>query len=354
MKNVLVTGGAGFIGSNFVHYIADKLPDVSIIILDLLTYVANLEALDAINHKFYRGNIKNKYLVRQILEENNIDTVVNFAAETHIDRSILYPEDFIETNIFGTFNLLFQSLKCGVERFHHISTDEVFGTLGKDEPPWTEESPYRPNTPYAATKAGSDHLVRAFGHTYGLPYTISNSSNNFGPYQFPEKLVPIVIDRFLHSRNVPIHGDGSQTRDWLYVKDSCAAILKILMDGKIGESYNVGGILNEITVLEFVTMMSKIFDGMFPNNAPHERFIEFVPDRPGNDHRYNLNSDKVMDLGWYPETKLEDALYETVKWYVDHQDWLDRARNTKAYKIWQKKDYFSRIKKLMLYSPIKD
>jgi len=353
LKNVLVTGGAGFIGSNFVHYISDKLPNVSIIVLDLLTYVANLEALDAVNHKFYRGNIKNKSLVRQILEENNIDTVVNFAAETHIDRSILYPEDFIETNIFGTFNLLFQSFKHGVSRFHHISTDEVYGSLGINDDPWTEDAPYQPNTPYSASKAGSDHLVRAFGHTYGLPYTISNSSNNFGPYQFPEKLVPIVVDRLLHSRNIPIHGDGSQIRDWLYVKDHCSAILMILQKGKIGECYNVGA-SDDHSVLEIVNTICYIFDILFPNNVPHNRFIEFIPDRPGNDKRYALNSEKITDLGWFTEQALDESMYKTVKWYVDHQDWLDRARNTRAYKIWQKKDYFGKIKKLMLYNPIKD
>ena len=357
MRNVLVTGGAGFIGSNFIRYVLQTQPDVFILNLDLLTYAGSPENLKGLpspdRYEFAEGDICNQVLVEDLLRQKNIDTVVHFAAETHVDRSILGPAAFVQTNIIGTFSLLEAARKVWLDenkakansvRFHHISTDEVFGSLTAEAPAFTETTPYSPNSPYAASKASSDHLVRAYFHTYGLPVTLTNCSNNYGPYQFPEKLVPLMIMNALEGKLLPIYGDGKQIRDWLYVEDHCDAIWQVLEHGKIGESYNVGG-NNQPTNLEIVDAICEILDELQPRSPfqPHADLKTPVADRPGHDRRYAMNINKIArELGWQPKHALQAGLLKTVRWYLEHDDWIQAIRKQKEYQSWLDKNYTER------------
>lgn len=357
MKNVLVTGGAGFIGSNFVHYILREDPDIQVINLDALTYAGSLENIkelpDPERHTFVHGDITDRHLVDEILRKYNIDTIVHFAAESHVDRSIVGPSQFIHTNVIGTFILLEaarkywldeKSLPLEAVRFHHVSTDEVFGSLAPDEPPWTEETPYAPNSPYAASKASSDHIVRAYHHTYGLPITITNCSNNYGPRQFPEKLIPLMILNAIEGKPLPVYGDGMQIRDWLYVEDHCEAIWLVLKKGLIGETYNIGG-NNQPPNIEIVRTICKILDEKFPNSpySPHEDLIRFVEDRPGHDRRYAMDITKIQTtLGWSPKQDLQQGLRQTVDWYLSHQDWVEAIRRQSDLQSWLEANYQKR------------
>ncbi len=354
MKNILVTGGAGFIGSNFVHYVLEQNPDVHIVTLDALTYAGSLENLkdlpDPQRHTFAKGNICDRPLVDALLRQHQIDTVVHFAAETHVDRSILAPEQFIQTNIIGTFTLLEalrqfwlveKALDEKIVRFHHISTDEVYGTLKPGEPAWTEAIPYAPSSPYAASKASSDHLVRAYGHTYSLPYSITNCSNNYGPRQFPEKLVPLMISNALQGRPLPIYGDGGQVRDWLYVEDHCAAIWSVLTQAEPGETFNIGS-GSQPTNLEVVEHLCSALDECLPDspNTPHRSLMRFVADRPGHDRRYAMDITKITrQLGWKPRFSLGEGLHKTVAWYLSHSDWMDAIRKQAEYQQWMERNY---------------
>jgi dTDP-glucose 4,6-dehydratase len=360
MKNLLVTGGAGFIGSNFVRYSLQTQPDVFIVNLDLLTYAGSMENLKELpspdRHEFIKGDICDQPLVENLLREHKIDTIVHFAAETHVDRSILGPAAFVQTNVFGTFSLLEAARKVWLGenkpavqavRFHHISTDEVFGTLTPDAPAFQEITPYSPNSPYAASKASSDHLVRAYAHTYGLPVTLTNCSNNYGPYQFPEKLIPLMILNALEGKPLPIYGDGKQIRDWLYVEDHCEAIWQVLLHGRSGESYNVGG-NNQPTNLEVVDTICDILDELKPSSPhrPHADLMKTVPDRPGHDRRYAMNINKIeMELGWRPKQSLQEGLLKTVKWYLEHGDWIQAIHKQEEYQSWLEKNYAGREEK---------
>ncbi len=355
--NLLVTGGAGFIGSNFIRYIQKIAPETKIINLDLLTYAGSQENLKGLptpeNHIFIKGDIGDIALIEGILREYEIDTIVHFAAETHVDRSLRGPGEFINTNILGTFSLLEAARKVWLTemqqdahpvRFHHISTDEVYGTLAPDEPAFTENTPYAPRSPYAASKASGDHLVRSYAHSYGLPMTISNCSNNYGPFQFPEKLIPLMIMNALQGKPLPVYGDGKQIRDWLYVEDHCAAIWKIIKQGKIGESYNIGG-GNQPANLTIVETICEILDEIDQAKAqkPHAELIKFVADRPGHDRRYAMNIEKIhRELGWEPKHDLKQGLLSTVQWYLDHQDWLENITKEKDYQKWIMQNYQQR------------
>ena len=359
MRNVLVTGGAGFIGSNFIHFILRVEPFVQIINLDALTYAGVLENLvglpDPSRHVFIKGNICDRSLVEEVFQEYEIDTVVHFAAETHVDRSIVDPGKFIETNVIGTFALLdvareyWSSKKPEGERnfhFHHVSTDEVYGTLAPDEPAWTEDIPYAPNSPYAASKAASDHLVRSYYITYGLPVTITNCSNNYGPWQFPEKLIPLMINNALSGKTLPIYGDGKNVRDWLYVEDHCEAIWHVIKGGRKGETYNIGGD-NQPTNIELVESICNILDEVRPESPykPHRSLIQFVADRPGHDRRYAMDIRKIgKELGWEPKRWLDNGLEETVKWYLENQDWLNIVKSKPDYQKWVVDQYSKRGK----------
>ena len=337
MKNILVTGGAGFIGSNFIRFLLTSDEEISITNLDLLTYAGSLENLCGLpnshNYSFTHGDICDQELVEKILEEKKIDTIVHFAAESHVDRSISGPGAFIKTNINGTFSLLEAARKKWLAegkrndvRFHHISTDEVFGSLTPQDPPFSESTPYSPNSPYAASKASSDFLVRAYAHTYRLPATISNCSNNYGPYQFPEKLIPLIILNALLGKPLPIYGDGQQIRDWLYVDDHCEAIWQIIQRGKVGENYNIGG-KNQPANIEIVNTICALLDEALPNSphTPHTQLIEYIADRPGHDRRYAMDIQKInQELGWQPRYNLKQGLSKTVQWYLDNQGWLDK------------------------------
>lgn len=342
---ILVTGGAGFIGSNFIlDWISNN--SEPIINLDKLTYAGNLESLQSVRnnnlHNFVQGDIGDFELVSKLLRKNTPRAVINFAAESHVDRSIGYPENFIQTNIVGTFSLLEAVRaywdKLEVEsknlfRFLHISTDEVYGSLELDAAAFNESSRYRPNSPYSASKAASDHLVRASYHTYGLPVLTTNCSNNYGPYQFPEKLIPLFINNAIRGLTLPVYGDGQQVRDWLYVKDHCSAIRKILEEGKVGDVYNIGG-GNEKTNLEVVNDLCKILDQTQPraDGVSYKNQIKMVEDRPGHDRRYAIDAAKLeKELGWLPEETFESGLSKTVKWYLDEQDWVKRV-SPKAYR----------------------
>ena len=354
MRNVLVTGGAGFIGSNFVRFLLGRCEDVRVVNLDLLTYAGSLENLrdlpDPGRHVFVHGDVRDRALVDALLREHEVDTIVHFAAESHVDRSILGPEGFIQSNVVGTFTLLEAAREfwAGLDgegrarfRFHHISTDEVYGSLGPDEPAWTERSPYAPNSPYSASKAASDHLVRAYGHTYGLPYTITNCSNNYGPSQFPEKLIPLTILQALEGAPIPIYGDGQQIRDWLYVEDHCEAILAVLLRGRPGSTYNVGG-GNQMTNLSLVRVVCGILDELLPDSPwrPHASRITHVADRPGHDRRYALDCARIRtELGWRPRHSPESGLRATVRWYLENRDWVDAIRNRPEYRDWIERNY---------------
>ncbi len=337
MKTILVTGGAGFIGANFVHFLIDET-DAQVINLDKLTYAGNLDTLaplaDNARHVFVQGDIGDRDLVRRLLADYRVDAVVNFAAESHVDRSIDGPAAFVETNIVGTFNLLdcareYWSSLGGAKgnfRFLHVSTDEVYGSLGETGK-FTETTPYAPNSPYSASKAASDHLVRAWYHTYGMPVLTTNCSNNYGPYQFPEKLIPLVILKAMRGEELPIYGDGSNIRDWLYVEDHCRAIWRVLEAGWPGEVYNVGGD-SERTNLQVVDTVCGLLDELLPDSPhrPHADLKTFVADRPGHDLRYAIDATKLKtDLGWEPRESFESGLRRTVQWYLDHQDWCGRV-----------------------------
>lgn len=329
--NLLVTGGAGFIGSNFIHYWLKNHKSDKITNLDKLTYAGNAENLidlkDNPSYTFIKGDITNPKDVKKALE--GIDVVVNFAAESHVDRSILDPAPFVITNVVGTQVLLDAALKSNIKRFHHVSTDEVYGSLNLDsKEKFDEETPYKPNSPYAASKAASDHLVRAYFETYKLPITISNCSNNFGPYQYPEKLISLTITNLLESKSVPVYGDGKYVRDWLYAEDHCAAIDLILEKGIEGETYCIG-VNNDIPNIEVVKMILKIL------NVDQSR-IEYVKDRPGHDRRYAINADKIKrDLGWQPKFEFESSLKSTINWYKENKNWWQKIKNKEFYKYYK-------------------
>ena len=351
MNNVLVTGGAGFIGSNFVRYLLEAAPRVHIVNLDDLTYAGSLENLrtlpDETRYTFAKGDICDFELVTLLLREHEVDTIVHFAAETHVDRSILGPGPFVRTNVTGTFTLLeaarqvWHQERTG-KRFHHVSTDEVFGSLGPDDPAFAESTPYEPRSPYSASKAASDHLVRAYFHTYGLPVTVTNCSNNYGPYQFPEKLIPLIILNALQGKPLPIYGDGRQIRDWLYVEDHCEAIRLTLERGKPGETYNVGG-GNQPYNIDLVQMICTILDELRPRDGSYFSLITHVPDRPGHDRRYAMNITKICrELGWQPKHNIESGLRKTVIWYLEHPDWVKTIMAQDGYGAWLNKNYANR------------
>lgn len=327
-KNILVTGGAGFIGANFIHYLAKQLPESVIVNLDLLTYAASLSHLETLKHPHYhfvKGNICDRSLVDSLLHEFNIDTIVHFAAESHVDRSIKHPDTFIQTNVVGTFTLLeaarqyfsaknYDSNHC---RFHHISTDEVFGSLAESAPTTVENDPYRPNSPYSASKASSDHLVRAYYHTYKLPCTMTHCSNNYGPFQHHEKFIPTVIQACLQGKSIPVYGNGKNKRDWLYVDDHCSGIFSVLQQGQLGESYNIGS-NNEWTNIDLARLICHLMDAIAPKSFSHQDLIKFVADRPGHDWRYGLNIEKIQKLGWKPLTSFEAGLQKTIEYSIQN------------------------------------
>lgn len=351
MKNILVTGGAGFIGSNFVRMLSAREPDARIVVLDALTYAGRRESLDESGGvTFVPGNICDAARVIDLLWAG-IDTVVHFAAETHVDRSILGPEAFIETNVTGTFRLLEACRKvwCGTpsdgisRRFHHISTDEVYGSLGPDDPPFVETTSYDPSSPYSASKAASDHLVRAYGRTFGLPITISNCSNNYGPYQHPEKLIPLIILNALEQKPLPVYGDGRQRRDWLYVEDHCEGIYAILKRGSIGHTYNIGG-GEERANIDIVRLICQKLDVLSPRSdgKPYESLIAFVADRPGHDRRYSISFKKMYDrIGWMPSYSLAHGIEKTIAWYLANGAWLASVRD-KDHRAWMESNYGKR------------
>lgn len=328
---LLITGGAGFIGSNFIHYILKKYPDCKIVNLDLLTYAGNLENLKDLetnkNYKFVKGDIADNNLVNNLVE--NVDIIINFAAESHVDRSIIDPQNFVRTNIIGTYTLLEAARNNSNKRFHHISTDEVFGSLGPKDAPFNENTPYDPRSPYSASKAASDHMVRTYWYTYGLPITISNCSNNYGPYQFPEKLIPLFITNLLEGKKVPLYGDGMNIRDWLYVEDHCEAIDLIIHKGKIGETYCVGG--NSEKTNKEITY--KILELM----GKDESSIEFVRDRPGHDRRYAIDFSKIKtELSWEPKMTFGEGLKKTIKWYKNNEEWWKKIKSGKYLEYYQR------------------
>ena len=348
MKNLLVTGGAGFIGCNFVRYLLEQEPAVRVVNLDALTYAGSLENLrnlpDESRHVFVKGDICDRTLVDTLLRDHQIDTIVHFAAESHVDRSIHSPGAFVQTNIVGTFTML-DAARAGNIRFHHVSTDEVFGSLHSGDPAFTETTAYDPSSPYSASKAASDHLVRAYARTYGLPVTISNCSNNYGPYQFPEKLIPLMILNALEGQPLPVYGDGMQIRDWLYVTDHCAAIHAILKRGQPGETYNIGGD-NQPPNIEIVRTIGSILTELRPALHPQPAtLIKFVADRPGHDRRYAMNISKInRDLGWQPSRTLAAGLRETIQWYLDHADWLAAIKQQQGLSNWMQTNYATREK----------
>lgn len=352
LKNILVTGGAGFIGSNFIHYLFEKTTfGGKIINIDKLTYSGNLGNLQEIDSQFGREryffekvDIIDFEKIKNIFKKYDIDTVVNFAAESHVDRSIFGPKDFMQTNIMGTFSLLEVARECWEEKergeilFHHISTDEVYGSI-EEGGYFYEDTPCQPNNPYSASKASSDHLVRAYYKTYSLPVTISNCSNNYGPYQFPEKLVPLMILNILEEKVLPVYGDGKNVRDWLYVEDHCSAIWEILNKGKDGETYNIGG-ENEWENIKLIDCLcEKIAKVKGKEKDHYKKLITFVEDRPGHDRRYAINCDKIKkNLEWNRQYDFEEGLDLTLKWYINNQGWVDRVRSGE-YRQWIEKNY---------------
>lgn len=375
---ILVTGGAGFIGTNFVlDWLTQS--DEAIINLDALTYAGNLQNLASLQgntrHTFIRGDIGDANLVSSLLNEQKPRAVINFAAESHVDRSIHGPEDFIQTNIFGTFRLLeaVRAYWSGLNnetkqsfRFLHVSTDEVYGSLDKGEPAFSETHRYEPNSPYSASKAASDHMVRAYHHTYGLPVLTTNCSNNYGPYHFPEKLIPLMIINALAGKPLPVYGDGQQIRDWLYVKDHCSAIRRVLEAGRVGEVYNIGG-CNEKPNIEIVHTVCDILDELRPLNpgsgewqvgsgkdspplpaahsplTTYRSLITYVADRPGHDRRYAIDASKIEhELGWKPAETFETGIRKTVQWYLDNQSWVSNVQSG-AYRTWVEKNYQGRV-----------
>jgi dTDP-glucose 4,6-dehydratase len=351
-RPILVTGGAGFIGSNFVlHWM--RRAGARVINLDKLTYAGNLRNLESIaadpGHIFVKGDIGDRALVDALLAEHRPCAILHFAAESHVDRSILGPEDFIQTNLHGTFVLLeaarafwskMEAQDKADFRFLHVSTDEVYGTLAPEDPAFTEKTAYAPNSPYAASKAGSDHLVRAWVHTYGFPAIITNCSNNYGPYQFPEKLLPLMITHAVHGKSLPVYGDGRQVRDWLYVEDHCRALVRVLETGLPGETYNIGG-NNQQANIDVVHMLCDLLDEMLPASPhrPHSDLIRMVQDRPGHDRRYAIDAAKIArDLAWKPQESFASGLRKTVEWYLSHTAWVDDVTSG-AYRQWIDANY---------------
>jgi dTDP-glucose 4,6-dehydratase len=347
LKKLLVTGGAGFIGSNFVHYWKAKYPSDLVVVLDALTYAGNIESLnivkDSENYEFVHGNICDQDLVEKLLQKHDICTIVHFAAESHVDRSITGPDEFIETNIMGTYSLLKAAKKVWLDngikadhRFHHVSTDEVYGSLEADDPAFNEDTPYAPNSPYSASKAASDHLVRAYHHTYGLNVTTSNCSNNYGPFHFPEKLIPLILTNILRDKPLPVYGDGMQIRDWLYVADHAKGIDLVLQSGRLGENYNIGG-NNEWANINIVNLLCDLLNKVFSEdatlqsrfplaknaiNGTAENLIEFVTDRAGHDRRYAIDPSKSNDeLGYEPTETFESGIEKTIQWYLNNETW---------------------------------
>jgi dTDP-glucose 4,6-dehydratase len=357
MKNVLVTGGAGFIGSNFIHYLQRVEPNAFVYNLDALTYASNLDNLrnlpDPGRYSFIQGDICDGDLVNRIFHEHNINIVVHFAAESHVDRSIYGPAKFVQTNIVGTATLLNAARQAWLShktvplekaRFHHVSTDEVYGALKPDGSPFNETSPYAPSSPYAASKAASDHLVRAYFHTYGLPVTITNCSNNYGPFQFPEKLVPLTIFNAINGRRLPIYGDGMQIRDWLYVEDHCEAVWRVVGNGRPGETYNIGGD-NQPQNIQVIKDICAILDKLVPDSpqVPHDKLCKFVADRPGHDRRYAMDAKKIrVELGWRPKENLQSGLLKTVRWYLNNAEWTNAIAGRPEYKEWLDMNYQAR------------
>ncbi|MDD2656905.1 MAG: dTDP-glucose 4,6-dehydratase [Patescibacteria group bacterium] len=332
---LLVTGGAGFIGSNFIHYWLENHPEDEIINLDILTYAGNLENLQSIEnnpkYKFVKGDICDRELIFSLVKD--VDVVVHYAAESHVDRSIMDPSAFVRSNVLGT-QVLLDAVKEYDKRLHHVSTDEVFGALKDTDPAFTEKTPYDPRSPYSASKAAADHLVRAYFHTYGIKMTISNCSNNYGRYMFPEKVLPLFIANLMADKKVPVYGDGFQIRDWIHTLDHARGVDMILQKGKIGETYCLGG-NNELTNLNLTKTLLQVMD-------KDESYIEFVKDRPGHDRRYAIDFTKAKtELGWEPQIKFEDGLTDMVKWYQDNQEWVNRCRDG-SYKDYYEKQYITR------------
>ena len=331
MQKILITGGAGFIGSNFIHYWLKNHPEDSIVNLDFLTYAGNLENLKEIegnpNYSFVKGDILDKDLINDLVKET--DTIVHFAAESHVDRSILDASAFLQTNVMGTLNLLEAAKNNGNKRFHHVSTDEVFGHLGPNDPAFNEETPYAPRSPYSASKAGSDHLVRSYFHTHQLPITISNCSNNYGPYQFPEKLIPLFITNLVEDKKLPVYGDGMQIRDWIHVDDHNRGVDMIINKGKIGETYCLGGDSEKANIEITKLILEKLGKG--------EEMIEYVEDRKGHDRRYAIDFTKAkMELGWEPQISFEDGMKSTVEWYLDNEEWWRNVKSGEYEKYYEK------------------
>lgn len=329
---ILVTGGAGFIGSNFIHYWLKNNPKDQLTNLDKLTYAGNLENLQSVeknrNYQFVQGDIADDSLLTRLFDEKHFDLIVHFAAESHVDRSIIDPDIFLKTNVLGTHNLLRVALK-NQARFHHVSTDEVFGSLEKNEPAFNEKTPYDPRSPYSASKAASDHLVRAYFHTFGLPVTISNCSNNYGPFHFPEKLFPLFITNLLENKKIPLYGDGENIRDWLYVEDHCRAIEAIIKKGKVGETYCIGGDsekTNKEVTYKILELLGK-----------GEEMIEFVKDRPGHDRRYAIDASKIKkELGWRPTVSFDEGLKRTVAWFKENEAWWQNVKKGEYQNYYQK------------------
>ncbi len=346
-ETIIVTGGAGFIGSNFIlQWLGTEgSPMVN---FDKLTYAGNLRNLESVSsdkrYCFVQGDIAERREVRQILQAHRPRAIVHFAAESHVDRSIRGPDDFVRTNVNGTFSLLEEARAYWSElpqieqdrfRFVHVSTDEVFGSLGPEDPAFSENTPYRPNSPYSASKAASDHLVRAYHHTYGLPVLTTNCSNNYGPFQFPEKLIPLMILNAREAKPLPVYGDGKNVRDWIYVEDHCAALRTVLERGRPGETYNIGG-RNQKPNIEVVETICSILDEISPNDpaVPHRQLISYVKDRPGHDRRYAIDSGKIeRELGWTPGETFESGLRKTVIWYLEHREWVEEVTSG-SYRRW--------------------
>ena len=361
MASLLVTGGAGFIGSNFVAHWTATRPGDRVTVLDLLTYAGNRANLDGLPAEVVVGDIRDEALVTDLVQTRGIDTIVHFAAESHVDRSILGPDAFIDTNVLGTHALLKVARKQWVDtgrphRFHHVSTDEVYGTLGPNDPAFREDTPYAPNSPYSASKAASDHLVRAYHHTYGLNTTTSNCSNNYGPFHFPEKLIPLFIINALHGRHLPIYGDGMQVRDWLHVEDHCRGIAAVIDKGRPGETYNIGGgaELPNLTVIDTLcaavdaafaadpALAARFPDAPAAKGQPTATLKSFVTDRPGHDRRYAIDCSKATaELGYHPQHSFESGFAQTLKWYLDHESWW-RGILDGSYMDWVKANYDKR------------
>ena len=351
-KNILVTGGAGFIGANFVHHLLASDRDCHVVTLDLLTYAGSLRNLEALQdpprHTFVRGDIADQQLVSRLLQDHTIDAIVNFAAESHVDRSICGPEAFIQTNVVGTFRLLEAARQAWQGHYDqhvllHVSTDEVYGTLASDDPAFSETTAYAPNSPYAASKAASDHLVRAYFHTYGLPTVTTNCSNNYGPYQYPEKLVPLMILNALTGKPLPVYGDGRQIRDWLFVIDHCRALQAVLSRGQLGETYNIGGNCERPNI-DIVHTLCNLLDDHCPraDGISYTEQITHVEDRPGHDRRYAINPEKIeTELNWTPQETLESGLEKTVTWYLGNQNWVNGVMG-EAYQEWIALNYADR------------